>query len=92
MNNTCNHAEGSQNPEKPPALTVGRKPNGKSQPAQSEWFHADRITDGHSPVSYTHLDVYKRQIRVKQHPDVLPIVVAEQNILVSLIGRSIFWE
>jgi lysophospholipase L1-like esterase len=31
MKNTCNNAEGSQNPEKQPALVVGKKPNGKSR-------------------------------------------------------------
>jgi hypothetical protein len=31
MNNTCNHAEGSQNPEKQPTLVPGQQPNGKSR-------------------------------------------------------------
>jgi hypothetical protein len=31
MKNTCNHAEGSQNPEKRPMLAVGKQSNGKSR-------------------------------------------------------------
>jgi hypothetical protein len=31
MKNTCNNAEGSQNPEKKPTLVAGKKPNGKSE-------------------------------------------------------------
>jgi ankyrin repeat protein len=31
MKNTCNHAEGSQNPEKQPTPIVGKKPNGQYQ-------------------------------------------------------------
>ena len=31
MKKTCNHAAGSQNPEKQPALAVGKQSNGKSR-------------------------------------------------------------
>ena len=57
-----------------------------SGPAQADLFH-DRL-HGVEAVSYTHLDVYKRQVDTQNGDDVLQILVGLENLL-HLAGGAV---
>jgi hypothetical protein len=46
MKNTCNNAEGSQNPEKQPTLVAGKQSNGKSQGKSTKAVFAPKPVTG----------------------------------------------